>query len=265
MSDDNPELTYFKQSLKNGRALVLARRSLGKTSVIRERPVPEPGFAVWGQGGEWFTAPQVDPAQFGDHDYMRESGTGNCLCGCCMTRSLSFGPVDPFGPCPMNPTQDELYLRDILGSDLAVFFAQQCDAEAIAMAAFTAKDPMDRDAFLAHWDKIWMDETVAIQTIVHNHRVIGHVMSYLDEEEDCRCEVTYWLGKEFWGRGLASRALGEFLVSLEQTRPLYARTARDNMASRRVLEKNGFPVIGESMGFANARGEEIAELLWKLG
>ncbi|EDY17599.1 conserved hypothetical protein [Chthoniobacter flavus Ellin428] len=82
--------------------------------------------------------------------------------------------------------------------------------------------------------------------------------------EDDRCEVTYWLGKEFWGHGLANRSLADFLAHVQKIRPIYARVAKDNMASRRILEKNGFALISASKGFANARGEEIEELLLEL-
>ena len=57
-------------------------------------------------------------------------------------------------------------------------------------------------------------------------------------------EVTWWIGREDWGRGIATRALQEFL-QLEATRPLYARAASDNAASIRVLTKCGFLIVGE--------------------
>jgi hypothetical protein len=41
-------------------------------------------------------------------------------------------------------------LREVLDSDLPIFFEQQLDPDAIHMAAFTAKDPADRKAFNAH-------------------------------------------------------------------------------------------------------------------
>jgi RimJ/RimL family protein N-acetyltransferase len=75
--------------------------------------------------------------------------------------------------------------------------------------------------------------------------------------------VSYWLGRPFWGRGIASRALALFL-ELVQERPLFARAAKDNIASVRVLQKSGFIIKGEDRGFAHARGEEIAELLLRL-
>ena len=156
----------------------------------------------------------------------------------------------------------ELILRDVSEEDLPVFFEQQSDPEANYMAAFTAKDPTDREAFDAHWRRILAEPTVIIQTIVSDGRVAGSVLSYEDEG---RPEVSYWLGREFWGKGVATWALGEFLASYNKKRPIFARVAKDNLGSRRVLEKCGFRVIGQSRGYANARGEEIEELLLELG
>jgi RimJ/RimL family protein N-acetyltransferase len=157
---------------------------------------------------------------------------------------------------------DELLLRDVVEDDLPIFFEHQLDQEANHMAAFTAKDPSDREAFIAHWHRNLANKTTINQTIVFNGQVVGSVSSYEDEG---RPEVTYWLGKEHWGKGIATRALQEFLAHHNPTRPIYARVAKDNPGSRRVLEKCGFRIIGESKGFANARGQEIEELLLELG
>lgn len=156
---------------------------------------------------------------------------------------------------------NELLLRDIVDDDLPIFFEHQLDREANFMAAFTAKDPTDREAFTAHWRRILADETVVIKTIIFDGQVAGSVSSYEDEGKP---EVTYWLGREYWGKGIATWALKELLTHHNQTRPIYARVAKDNLGSRRVLEKCGFLVIGESNGFANARGQEIEELLLEL-
>jgi RimJ/RimL family protein N-acetyltransferase len=82
--------------------------------------------------------------------------------------------------------------------------------------------------------------------------------------DDGHPEVTYWLGKHFWGNGLATRALSAFLAHANPTRPIYARAAKDNIGSLRVLEKCGFRIIGENRGFANGRGKEIEEFLLQL-
>jgi RimJ/RimL family protein N-acetyltransferase len=157
---------------------------------------------------------------------------------------------------------DKLVLRNVVNDDLPIFFEHQLDQEANYMAAFTAKDPTNQEAFMAHWHRILADKTTINQTIIFNGQVAGSVSSY---EEEGKPEVTYWLGKEYWGQGIATRALKEFLAHHNQTRPIYARVAKDNPGSRRVLEKCGFKIIGESKGFANARGEEIEELLLELG
>lgn len=152
-------------------------------------------------------------------------------------------------------------LRDVVEDDLPIFFEQQLDPDANLMAAFTAKDPADRVAFTAHWKRILNDATIIIKTIFFNGKVVGSVLCY---EESGKPEVSYWLGKEYWGKGLATRALAEFLAHWNKTRPIYARVAKDNLGSRRVLEKCGFTMIGETRGFANARREEIEELLMEL-
>lgn len=149
----------------------------------------------------------------------------------------------------------EIVLRDVIADDLPVFFAQQLDADANRMAAFTAKDPADRAAFMAHWATIRGDDSVTIKTIVVAGRVAGHVLRF---DEAGHPEVSYWLGKDYWGRGIATTAFTAFLGQI-RARPLYARAAKDNRASLRVLQKCGFTIIAEDKGFANARGAEVEE------
>lgn len=161
---------------------------------------------------------------------------------------------------PHNNTS--IVLRDVTMSDLPIFFDQQLDSEANWMAAFTAKDPTDRDAFMAHWTRNLGNETGTIQTILFNGQVAGSISSYVDEDE--QLEVSYWLGKPYWGKGIATRALSAFLDHIK-VRPLYARAAKNNTRSLRVLEKCGFTITGEGSGFSNARGEEVEEFLLRLG
>jgi RimJ/RimL family protein N-acetyltransferase len=145
----------------------------------------------------------------------------------------------------------------MIDSDLTIFFEQQLDPDANFMAAFTARDPADRDAFTAHWAKILADETIKIKTILFDGNVAGYVLTHAWFGNP---EISYWIGKEYWGKGIATRALSEFLGYLE-TRPLYAHAAKDNIASIRVLEKCGFTPFGEDRGFSNARGAEVEELI----
>jgi RimJ/RimL family protein N-acetyltransferase len=142
-------------------------------------------------------------------------------------------------------------------SDLDVFFEYQLDPVACHMVAFTVEDPADRAAFDARWARILADDSVTKKTVLVDGQVAGQVTGF---EQFGRPSVGYWLGREFWGRGIATRALAQFL-SLVETRPLYARAAKDNLGSIRVLEKCGFTHFGEDKGYAHARGAEIDEVI----
>jgi RimJ/RimL family protein N-acetyltransferase len=151
-----------------------------------------------------------------------------------------------------------IQLREMTRDDLPIFFEQQLDQEANYMAAFTAKDPTDRQAFDVHWGKILADKGITIRTILYDDQVAGSVLCHAWGGEP---EISYWLGKEFWSRGIATQGLALFL-DVMTVRPLYARVAKDNIASIRVLEKNGFSLSGEGKWYSNARGKEIEELVW---
>jgi RimJ/RimL family protein N-acetyltransferase len=154
----------------------------------------------------------------------------------------------------------DVVLREVAAADLPTFFEQQLDAGANYMAAFTAADPSDREAFMARWARLLADERIHKKSVTVDGRLAGHVVSF---EQSGEREVSYWLGREFWGRGVASRALALFLEQ-EGTRPLYARAAKDNVASLRVLAKCGFEIVGEDKGYANARGAETEEFILRL-
>jgi RimJ/RimL family protein N-acetyltransferase len=151
-------------------------------------------------------------------------------------------------------------LRDIVEDDLPIFFEQQLDEDANSMAAFTAENPADESAFRAHWAKIFPDATITKKTIVVDSAVAGHIASF---DRDGTREVTYWIGKQYWGNGIATKALTEF-VNQTPRRPLHARVAKDNLASLKVLQKCGFTVVGEDSGFANARRAETEEFILAL-
>ncbi len=124
-------------------------------------------------------------------------------------------------------------LRDVVEADLPVLFEQQRDPEATSMADFPAKD---HETFTAHWQRILGDDTLTKKTILFEGQVAGNIVSW---DQDGRRLVGYWLGKEFWGKGLATKALAELLEELT-VRPLHAYVAKTNIGSIRVLEKCGF-------------------------
>ena len=147
---------------------------------------------------------------------------------------------------------NEVRLRDIEPNDLPIFYEQQLDADATRMAAFPARD---RPAFDAHWAKILGNPAMVKQTILVDGQAAGHIGSWL---QDGVLLVGYWIGKEHWGKGVATRALAAFL-HLVTERPLHAHVAKNNIGSIRVLEKCGFSLEREES--VEVAGKEVAELV----
>ena len=137
-----------------------------------------------------------------------------------------------------SPLTENVTLRDVESADLPVFFEHQLDPEATRMADFPSRD---WEAFLAHWNRILDDDTIVKNTVLFWGEVAGNVVSFAPSGER---EVGYWIGRQYWGKGVATRALEAFL-GLERRRPLYAHVARHNAASIRVLENCGFRITGE--------------------
>ncbi|HSK89196.1 MAG TPA: GNAT family N-acetyltransferase [Anaerolineales bacterium] len=153
--------------------------------------------------------------------------------------------------------ENNVRLRDVIETDLPIFFEQQLDPEATAMAALPSRS---RETFMAHWTRITVDDSILIRTILFNGSVAGNIVCFDQLGER---EVGYWLGKEYWGKGIATRALAEFLKYID-VRPLYAHVARHNVASRRVLEKCGFSISGEDSFFSQALGRNVEEYILTL-
>jgi RimJ/RimL family protein N-acetyltransferase len=154
------------------------------------------------------------------------------------------------------PDAPQVALRDVTNADVAVFLEQQADPEAARMAAFPVRD---RATHFAHWARILADPSLYKQTIEADGRVAGNVVSFPLGGQQL---VGYWLGREFWGRGVATRALAAFLPQLPM-RPLHARVAKHNIASRRVLEKCGFVVDGEESAPASPGEAHVDEWIFR--
>ncbi|MGW7052025.1 GNAT family N-acetyltransferase [Streptomyces sp. NPDC054887] len=149
----------------------------------------------------------------------------------------------------------DVTLREVLPDDLGLFYAHFQDPEAKRMAAFGPAGPVDRARFDAHWERNIAEYVV--RTVLADGEVAGSACVYGEPGD---LQVTYWIDRAHWGRGVATAALGALLEVVGE-RPLFARAAADNAGSLRVLEKCGFTVTGRERGFANARGAEIDELV----
>jgi RimJ/RimL family protein N-acetyltransferase len=137
-------------------------------------------------------------------------------------------------------SEPEVRLRPVEDDDLPVFLAHQDDPVAAAMASFPTRAPVE---FFAHWATIRADPTNVTRTIVADGEVAGDIVTWLEKGER---EVGYWIGRSWWGRGVATAALRLLLAEIPD-RPMTAHVALDNIGSQRVLEHCGFVRIGEAV------------------
>lgn len=144
-------------------------------------------------------------------------------------------------------------LRETNADDLPVLFAHQADAESATMAAFPSRE---REAFDAHWAKVLATPDGFAHSIFLDGVLAGNVVSFV---RDDRRYVGYWIGREFWGRGVATAGLAQFVERVVTERPLHAHVAVHNIGSIRVLAKCGFVVITDDAPAAPDDG--VAEYL----
>ena len=148
-------------------------------------------------------------------------------------------------------------LRSVEDPDIEVFFDHQADPQAVEMAAFPARD---KDQFAAHWAKIRADDSLVTRTIVADGMVAGNIGSWPENGQQL---LGYWVGREWWGRGVATQALALFVDEVS-IRPLYAHVAVHNVGSIRVLEKCGFRRDRAQEAKAPAPDDGIGEFIFVL-
>ena len=153
----------------------------------------------------------------------------------------------------MDPiTIGRIRLRDIVQNDLPRMYEFNLDPEANRLAATI---PRSAEAFEAHWENALSDSNVVAKAISVGERLAGYISCF---KRDGFHFVGYWVGQEFWGQGIASRAL-ELLLNEVTIRPLHAHVAINNRASLRVLQKCGFVVRSVKLAPADDRNLECEE------
>jgi RimJ/RimL family protein N-acetyltransferase len=106
-------------------------------------------------------------------------------------------------------------LRPLEDRDLDAIYQQVRDPESIRMAAFTAEDQTDRRAFLNRMSRVRADPSASNRVIEVDGAIAGTIASF---RIDNQLEVTYWLDRTRWGKGIASAALQILLAELPNVR-----------------------------------------------
>lgn len=160
----------------------------------------------------------------------------------------------------MDDLNFQFTLRPTVYADLETHYQFQLDEEANYLAAFTSSTSSDQKAYLEKYAKFLNEPSINNQTILIDGTIVGSIAKFIIEGD---AEITYWIDRKFWGRGIATKALKAFL-SIETNRPIYGRVAFDNLGSQKVLENCGFVRVGTDRGFAHARQIEIEEFIYRL-
>jgi ribosomal-protein-alanine N-acetyltransferase len=99
----------------------------------------------------------------------------------------------------------------------------------------------DAHAWIAHTTSAADSTSFAID--VAGSVVGGIGLRMNDDVERVGAEIGYWVGREYWGRGIATdavRAVTEHAFATHELTRVYALPFADNAASIRVLEKTGY-------------------------
>lgn len=151
-------------------------------------------------------------------------------------------------------------LRELDDDDLDAVYEMMRDREAVTMAAFTAADPDDRATFDEWVERQRANPDASYLVVTERGGFAGTAAVFTIDGDR---EVSYWIARHAWGRGVATEAL-RLLVSREPIRPLFARVATHNTRSIAVLEKCGFTEVSRNVDYAPGVGREVEEIVYTL-
>ncbi|HZW10431.1 MAG TPA: GNAT family N-acetyltransferase [Phycisphaerales bacterium] len=141
---------------------------------------------------------------------------------------------------PTHHSPSAVHLRRTVPADIPALFRMQLDPVGNELAG---TKPRDRAAFETVWEGILRESSgasngVTPRVILAEGALVGSINVFPQEGTD---SVGYWIAREHWGRGIATRAIG-LLMEEVRTRPLFARVVAHNTASLRALQRNGFVI-----------------------
>ena len=155
---------------------------------------------------------------------------------------------------------NHIELRDLDDDDLDAIYEMMRDRESVAMAAFTAEDPDDRDACDEWIGRQRAAAGVSCFVVTENGGFAGTAAAFTIDGDR---EVSFWIARHAWGRGVATEAL-RHLMSREPERPLFARAATHNVGSIAVLTRVGFTEVSRNVAYAPGVRRDVEEIVFTL-
>jgi ribosomal-protein-alanine N-acetyltransferase len=122
---------------------------------------------------------------------------------------------------------------------------------------------------LRDWIEVGSKKTGTLNfAIVVNGQAVGGIRLIFKDDVYLRtAEVGYWLGEEFWGRGImteAVKALTEYAFSHFKILRIYAPVFEWNHASMKVLEKAGYMLEARLKKNVTKEGKTVDELIFSV-
>jgi RimJ/RimL family protein N-acetyltransferase len=151
-------------------------------------------------------------------------------------------------------------LREVQKADIARFFEHHLEVRPLPASASAADRTSREKTFVDRWEKMLTDEKTLARAVVWNDAVAGFVVLSIQHQKPT---ISSWLGRDYWGKGIATGAVRDFLALIE-TRPVYARVSFDNLAALQVLRKIGFAIVEHDSFFSEAHGYDIDEMVLAL-
>lgn len=107
-----------------------------------------------------------------------------------------------------------------------------------------------------------------IFAIVINGEAVGSIGVHPQMDLYCKnAELGYWIGEEFWGKGIVPEAIKlmiDYGFKTFDISRIYARTFDTNIKSQRVLEKTGFVLEAELKETLYKNGTVYDEMLYAI-
>jgi len=96
-------------------------------------------------------------------------------------------------------------LSTVTDAGVDALFDHMREPESVWIAAVTPNDPDERPAFDAHMTRVRSSPDIAVHAVTCDGQLVGSIATLVLEGQT---EVTSWIEREAWRRGIASRALG---------------------------------------------------------
>jgi RimJ/RimL family protein N-acetyltransferase len=151
----------------------------------------------------------------------------------------------------LKSTRPQIVIRPLQLNDVQSIY-QNVKDKAIVRYTINIPHPYrktDAVEFIRKSEKGWKEKSAYVFGIElkGKKKIIGVVSLDRIDKRNKNCELGYWLGKNYWRKGITSAAIKmalDFAFNKLNLHRVYARAFASNTASLRVLEKNKFLLEG---------------------